>query len=156
MCGIVGIYNLKERPVDSFLLERMTDSLRHRGPDDGGIYINKNVGLGHRRLSVIDISPAGRQPMANEDGTLQIVFNGEIYNFQEIRKDLEKNGHKFKSRTDTEVILHSFEEWGYECVKKFNGMFAFAVFSEKDKSIFLARDRLGEKPLYYFSNEEKF
>lgn len=156
MCGIVGIYNLKGNSIDSSLLQRMTDVLVHRGPDDRGVYINKNVGLGHRRLSIIDVSSAGRQPMANEDGTLQVVFNGEIYNFQKIRKDLEKNGHKFKSKTDTEVILHSFEEWGHECVKKFDGMFAFAIFNEKNRSIFLARDRLGEKPLYYLLNEEKF
>jgi len=156
MCGIAGIYNLKENPVDSFLLKKMVDALSHRGPDDGGVYINKNVGLGHRRLSVIDISVAGRQPMANEDGTLRVVFNGEIYNFQKIRRDLEKIGHQFKSKTDTEVILHSFEEWGHECVKKFDGMFAFAIFNEKNRSIFLARDRLGEKPLYYFLNKEKF
>src|SRR3989344_8133478 len=100
MCGIAGIYNLKENPVDSFLLKKMADALSHRGPDDGGVYINKNVGLGHRRLSVIDISAAGRQPMANEDGTLRVVFNGEIYKFQKIRRDLEKIGHQFKSKTD--------------------------------------------------------
>lgn len=156
MCGIVGIYNLKGNPVDSFLLQKMTDSLEHRGPDDRGIYVNKNVGLGHRRLSIIDISPAGRQPMANEDGTLQVVFNGEIYNFQTLREILKNSGHQFKSKTDTEVILHGFEEWGYGCVKKFDGMFAFAIFNEKNRSIFLARDRLGEKPLYYFLNSEKF
>lgn len=156
MCGIVGIYNLRQNPVDSFLLQKMTDTLHHRGPDDGAIYINKNVGLGHKRLSVIDVSPAGRQPMTNEDKTLWVVFNGEIYNFQEIKKDLERRGHKFSSKTDSEVILHSFEEWGHQCVKKFDGMFAFAIFNEKDGSIFLARDRLGEKPLYYFLNEEKF
>jgi len=156
MCGIVGIYNLKETPVDRFLLQKMADTLHHRGPDDGAIYINKNVGLGHKRLSVIDVSPAGRQPMTNEDKTLWVVFNGEIYNFQEIKKDLERRGHKFSSKTDSEVILHSFEEWGHQCVKKFDGMFAFAIFNEKDGSIFLARDRLGEKPLYYFLNEEKF
>src|SRR3989338_4192502 len=135
MCGIAGIYNLKENPVDSFLLKKMVDALSHRGPDDGGVYINKNVGLGHRRLSVIDISVAGRQPMANEDGTLRVVFNGEIYNFQKIRRDLEKIGHQFKSKTDTEVILHSFEEWGHECVKKFDGMFAFAILN-KEKFVF--------------------
>ncbi len=156
MCGITGVYNCNGREINASLLQRMTDVLSHRGPDDSGIFVKNNVGLGHRRLSVIDLSPMGRQPMANEDGSLQVVFNGEIYNFQEIRKVLESSGHKFKSKTDTEVILHSYIQWGAECVKEFNGMFAFAIFDEKRNQIFLARDRMGEKPLYYYFNGDRF
>jgi len=156
MCGITGIYNLDGKPVDSVLLQNMTNSLKHRGPDDGGFFIDNNVGLGHRRLSIIDLSPAGHQPMADSENFLQIVFNGEIYNFQEIRKTLENLGYKFKSRTDTEVILYSYKEWGIDCVKKLNGMFAFAIFDKKNQQIFIARDRLGEKPLYYYLDDKKF
>ncbi|MCX6718070.1 MAG: asparagine synthase (glutamine-hydrolyzing) [Candidatus Staskawiczbacteria bacterium] len=156
MCGITGIYNYKGQKVDASLLENMTDILGHRGPDDSGIYIKNNIGLGHRRLSIIDLSPLGHQPMSNEDKTLQIVFNGEIYNFQEIRKVLENNGHKFKSKTDTEVILRSYEQWGINCVEKFNGMFAFAIFDQAKERLFLARDRMGEKPLYYYFDGNKF
>lgn len=156
MCGIVGIYNLKGNPVDVLLLQKMTDVLEHRGPDDKGVFTDKNIGLGHRRLSIIDISNAGHQPMANKDGTLQIVFNGEIYNFQKLRETLKNSGHYFKSKTDTEVALHGYEKWGADCLKKFDGMFAFAIFDKKNGQLFLARDRLGEKPLYYFLDQDKF
>ncbi|MBU4274590.1 asparagine synthase (glutamine-hydrolyzing) [Patescibacteria group bacterium] len=156
MCGIVGIYNLRKEPIDPILLKKMTAILKHRGPDDAGIYISDNVGLGHQRLSIIDISAAGHQPMVNKDGTLQIIFNGEIYNFQVIKKELENLGHKFKSKTDTEVILYSYEEWGINCLAKFNGMFAFAIWDKKKQQFLLARDRLGEKPLYYYFDQEKF
>lgn len=156
MCGIVGVYNLKERPVSPSLLADMAKTLKHRGPDDAGVFISNNVGLAHQRLSIIDVSFAGHQPMGNEDETLQITFSGEIYNFLELRKILESLGHKFKSKTDTEVILHSYEEWGVEGVKKFNGMFAFAIWDSKLGQLFLARDRMGEKPLYYYSDCEKF
>jgi len=127
----------------------MCGVLKHRGPDDSGIYINGAVGLGHSRLSIIDLSPAGRQPMSNEDNTLWLVLNGEIYNFIELRKGLEAKGHKFKSHTDTEVILHLYEEKGVDCLKDLRGMFAFALWDEKRKSLFLARDRVGKKPLCY-------
>lgn len=156
MCGIVGIYNLKGNSVDSLLLQKMTDSLNHRGPDDGGIYIDKNVGLGHRRLSIIDLSSAGHQPMTNEDGRLHIVFSGEVYNFQEIKEVLKSSNHQFKSKTDTELVLHSYEEWGISCLGKFDGMFALAIWDAKSQQFFLARDRLGEKPLYYYLDREKF
>ena len=156
MCGIIGIYNLKEDPLDPFLLQKMTDILKHRGPDDSGIYIDKNVGLGHQRLSIIDLSAAGRQPMANKDKSIFIVYNGEIYNFRELRKVLENLGYKFKSKTDTEVILYSYQEWGEKCLEKFNGMFAFAIWDSRNQQFFLARDRLGEKPLYYYLDQEKF
>jgi len=156
MCGITGIYNLDGKEIDSFLLRKMTDSLRHRGPDDEGLYIDGNVGLGHRRLSVIDLSPAGRQPMESRDKNLCIVYNGEIYNFKKIRKELEKLGHRFNSKTDTEVILCSYQEWGVDCVKKLNGMFAFAILDKKNQQLFIARDRIGEKPLYYYFDNRKF
>jgi asparagine synthase (glutamine-hydrolysing) len=156
MCGIIGIYNHNGQSVDALLIEKMTKVLNHRGPDGFGTFVKNNVGLGHRRLSIIDLSSLGRQPMTNEENNLQIVFNGEIYNFQKLKKVLENYGHKFKSKTDTEVILHSYEQWGPECVKKFNGMFAFAIYNERDGSIFLARDRMGEKPLYYYLDENKF
>lgn len=156
MCGITGVYNLDGKSVDFLLLQKMTDSLSHRGPDDRGIFIDDNVGLGHRRLSVIDLSALGHQPMQDDGGNLAVVFNGEIYNFQEIRKELQLKGYKFKSKTDTEVILYGYKEWGADCVKKFNGMFAFAVFDRKSKQVFIARDRIGEKPLYYYLDNEKF
>ena len=156
MCGIVGIYNLKGKPVDSFLIQRMTDVLKHRGPDDKGIFCHNQIGLGHSRLSIIDLSKTGHQPMSNEQRTLWIVHNGEIYNFQELRKTLTSLTHKFKSKSDTEVILHSYQEWGINCLERFNGMFAFAIWDEKKQELFLARDRLGEKPLYYYCDQEKF
>jgi len=156
MCGITGVYNLDGKSVDFLLLQKMTDSLSHRGPDDRGIFVEDNVGLGHRRLSVIDLSALGHQPMQDDGDNLAVVFNGEIYNFQEIRKELQLKGYKFKSKTDTEVILYGYKEWGADCVKKFNGMFAFAVFDRKSKQVFIARDRIGEKPLYYYLDNKKF
>ncbi|GAB4486959.1 MAG: asparagine synthase (glutamine-hydrolyzing) [Thermodesulfovibrionales bacterium] len=149
MCGICGRINLNEAPVDRALLERMTGSLAHRGPDDSGIYLKGRAGLGHRRLSVIDLSPLGHQPMANEDGTLWIVFNGEIYNFPALREGLLGRGHVFRSKTDTETILHLYEEYGTECLRHLRGMFAFAIWDERTQALFLARDRVGKKPLYY-------
>lgn len=156
MCGIVGVYNLEERSIDPSLIQRMIDVLEHRGPDDKGIFCHNQVALGHCRLSIIDLSEAGHQPMSNEEGTIWIVHNGEIYNFQELRKTLKNLGYRFKSKTDTEVILHSYQEWGTNCLEKFNGMFAFAIWDKKKQQLFLARDRLGEKPLYYYFDQEKF
>lgn len=156
MCGIAGIYTINKKPADSLLIKQMTDCLMHRGPDDIGIYVNENIALGHTRLSIIDLSSAGHQPMANREETLFIVFNGEIYNFKELRNELEKLGYQFSSKTDTEVILYSYQEWGKDCVKKINGMFAFAIFDKKKQQVFLARDRMGEKPLYYYFDNEKF
>jgi asparagine synthase (glutamine-hydrolysing) len=150
MCGICGkIYFDSSRQVDERLIRQMTDVLRHRGPDDGGVFVSGSIGLGHRRLSIIDLSIAGRQPMANEDGSLQIVLNGEIYNYQELRPGLEARGHVFKSQTDTEVILHLYEELGPACVQQLRGMFAFAVWDGRRQELFLARDRAGKKPLSY-------
>jgi asparagine synthase (glutamine-hydrolysing) len=137
-----------ERPIDERLLRRMNGLLNHRGPDGDGFHIEPGVGLGHRRLSIIDLE-GGKQPLYNEDNTVVVTFNGEIFNFMEIEGDLVKRGHKFRTRSDTEVIVHAWEEWGVECLKRFNGMFAFAVWDRRTKTLFIARDRLGVKPLYY-------
>jgi len=149
MCGING-FTWK----DESLIEKMNHSLRHRGPDDQNIYVDDNISLGHCRLSIIDLSFAGRQPKSNEDGSIWIIFNGEIYNFQEIRAILEKNGHKFSSNTDTEVIVHAYEEWGTDCVERFNGMWAFAIYDKSRNIIFFSRDRFGVKPLYFYRHEK--
>ena len=150
MCGIAGKINFaSECPVDPRQIRRMAEAVRHRGPDDDGVWTGDGVGLGHRRLSIIDLTPSGRNPMCNEDGTVWIVFNGEIYNFLELRPGLEAAGHKFKSRTDTEVILHLYEEHGAACVEHLRGMFAFAIWDRRSRQLLLARDRLGVKPLHY-------
>ena len=148
MCGICGIYGFNGEPVDRELLNKMTLIMRHRGPDGEGRLVDGEVGLGHRRLSIIDLE-GGAQPIGNEDNTLQIVFNGEIYNFVELRRELETYGHNFKTRSDTEVIVHAYEQWGKECVRRFNGMFAFALWDARRRELFQARDHLGIKPLYY-------
>ncbi len=183
MCGIAGIYtfreNLKPDPI-----KKMTDTLRHRGPDDEGfLAVNStarevypligrgsqvegnriesfdrpaDLFLGHTRLSIIDLSSAGHQPMCNEDGTIWVVFNGEIYNFLMVETELERFGHAFRSKTDTEVILHAYEEWGTNCLGRFNGMWSFCIWDSREKLIFCARDRLGVKPFYYTFNEKRF
>jgi asparagine synthase (glutamine-hydrolysing) len=156
MCGIIGFISDRVIGRDNFSESR--DLMYHRGPDDCGIWLSKDkkVALGHRRLSIIDLSSAGRQPMSNEDNSIWLVQNGEIYNFLEIRKELIERGHKFKSNSDSEVIIHSYEEWGVECLKKFNGMFAFALWDEKENRLFAARDRIGIKPFNYYFNGGKF
>ncbi len=156
MCGIVGILNLDKRAVSRVVLQRMTDMITHRGPDDAGVYVDSFLGLGHRRLAIIDLSPLGHQPMMTEDGNLVITYNGEVYNFMEIRTELEALGYTFRSRTDTEVILKAFQEWDIEAVKKFNGMFAFGIWDKKNKRLILARDRYGIKPLYYYRSGNTF
>lgn len=150
MCGISGILNFDEQPVSESLLRRMTSVLQHRGPDDEGLFIDGALGLGHRRLCIIDLSPRGRQPLANEDGTVWITFNGEIYNFEDIRAWLEKRGHLFRSNTDTEVIVHAYEEEGIDCIHRLNGMFAFGLWDARRRQLFLVRDRIGIKPLFYY------
>jgi asparagine synthase (glutamine-hydrolysing) len=151
MCGIAGWLN-PESPRPAVELMRMADLQAHRGPDDRGTFLDDRVGLAlaHNRLSIIDLSPAGHQPMTNEDGTLQLVFNGEIYNFQELRAELIALGHHFASRTDSEVLVHGYEEWGEELVGRLCGMFAFALWDVRARSLFLARDPMGIKPLYYW------
>jgi len=156
MCGICGIYNFnKDRPISKDTLTRMNNTLIHRGPDDSGYYIDKFIGFGHRRLSIIDIK-SGKQPMCNEDETIWVTYNGEIYNYKDLKNQLLEKGHKFKTNCDTEVIVHAFEEYGTESVLKFNGMFSFAVWDSKDELLFLARDRLGIKPLYYVISDGSF
>jgi asparagine synthase (glutamine-hydrolysing) len=157
MCGIAGIiYFNRERRVEPPLITKMTDILIHRGPDDSGIFIDHNLALGSRRLKVIDLSSAAHQPMCNEDETIWCVFNGEIYNFKYLRVILKNLGHHFKSDSDTEVIIHAYEEYGRDCVLKLNGMFAFAIWDKRSKELFCARDRVGEKPFYYYCDREKF
>ena len=149
MCGITGIFQPIGSPtIDAALLYRMNESQRHRGPDDGATHIEPRVGLGHRRLSIIDIA-TGQQPLWNEDRSVVVIFNGEIYNFQELVPELTALGHRFRTRSDTEVIVHAWEAWGEDCVKRFRGMFAFALWDRNRQALFLARDRLGVKPLYF-------
>jgi asparagine synthase (glutamine-hydrolysing) len=149
MCGIAGIVHLDGTEANPVVVEHMTNIIAHRGPDAAGIHVAGAAGLGHRRLAIIDLSPAGRQPMSNEDGSIWVTFNGEIYNFHQIRCELKQRGHIFQSATDTEVIIHAYEEWGIDCVQQFNGMFAFGVWDERRQQLWLARDRLGIKPLFY-------
>src|ERR1700682_6013071 len=150
MCGINGIAfsSRSRRMIDSAVLERMRDVIKHRGPDDEGIFIDGAVGLGHRRLSIVDVK-AGHQPMTNEDGTLHITYNGEIYNHADFREELEGRGHVYQTHCDTETILHLYEEHGERCVDYLRGMFAFAIWDQRKRELFIARDRLGVKPLYY-------
>ena len=180
MCGITGIYCANHERVNLRDLESMTASLQHRGPDDKGFLLadtltgevlqsremallksfleskRPHLGIGHQRLSIIDLSDAGHQPMCNEDKSIWIVYNGEIYNYLEIRRELEPLGHHFKSQTDTEVIVHAYEEWGTECLKRFNGMWAFAILDVQKKTIFCSRDRAGVKPFYYLYDGKRF
>jgi asparagine synthase (glutamine-hydrolysing) len=154
MCGICGKFMFdKEATVSPALLRDMADAIRHRGPDDEGFYVSGQIGLGFRRLSIIDLS-GGHQPLSNEDGTVWIVFNGEIYNYQAIRGELIAKGHTFKTKSDTEVIVHLYEEYGTDCVQRLRGMFAFAIWDDRERSLFLARDRVGIKPLYYFLDKK--
>jgi len=149
VCGLTGIFDTRsKREVNRDLLVRMNESLFHRGPDEGGIHTAPGLGLGHRRLSIIDRS-GGQQPLFNEDGSVVVVFNGEIYNFAELAKELRQKGHTFRTHSDTEVIVHAWEEWGEACVDRFRGMFVFAIWDSKQEQLFIARDRLGIKPLYY-------
>ena len=149
MCGIAGVLNLNGEPVAPALLKRMTDAIAHRGPDGEGHFTDGALGLGHRRLAIIDLSPAGRQPMATRDGRYVVTYNGEIYNFRELRAELEALGHAFVSRSDTEVLLVAWSQWGVKALDRFNGMFAFAIWDKREKTLTLARDRYGVKPLYY-------
>ena len=156
MCGIVGIIDLKQnRDIDPVLLDSMRDALFHRGPDEAGSYTAPGLGLGHRRLSIIDLS-SGQQPLSNADSTITIVFNGEIYNFPELTETLKQKGYSFKTHSDTEAILHAWEAWGEDCVNHLRGMFAFAIWDAKKKTLFCARDRLGVKPFLYAHTEDGY
>lgn len=149
MCGITGIFDTRgSRDISRAVLQRMNDSQLHRGPDEGSLHIEAGVGLGHRRLSIIDIA-TGQQPLFNEDGSVVVVFNGEIYNYQQLIPELQALGHVFHTKSDTEVIVHAWESWGADCVKRFRGMFAFALWDRNQQVFFMARDRMGVKPLYY-------
>lgn len=156
MCGITGIVHLDGRPIGPMLLDRMTDALAHRGPDGRGMFIDRNVGLGHRRLAILDLSPSGAQPMRSRDGDVVITFNGEIYNFQEERSHLEAKGYRFRSRSDTEVLLALYEEYGTDCLRHLRGMFAFAIYNKRKRQLFCARDRVGKKPFKYFFDGKTF
>ncbi len=155
MCGITGIFHLDGKPVDKTVLTKMNDTMCHRGPDAEGCFIDRFAGLGHRRLSIIDLS-GGKQPLCNEDESVWIAFNGEIYNFMDLKKDLEAKGHKFKTNSDTEVIVHLYEEYGEKSVEQLQGMFAYAIWDKKQQKLFIARDRIGIKPLYYFFDGKTF
>src|SRR5712692_6949505 len=149
MCGIAGIVSSEPNAqIDAVEIQQMCQTIIHRGPDDEGIYVKGPVGLGMRRLSIIDLA-GGHQPIHNEDKTIWVVLNGEIYNFPELRRELERSGHCFYTNTDTEVIVHLYEKFGAECVQKLRGMFAFAIYDEGQGKLLLARDRLGKKPLHY-------
>src|SRR2546428_4171407 len=148
MCGLCGVVAL-DRPPERSTVEPMVDGLAHRGPDGRGVYAGDGVCLGHRRLAIIDLSDAGLQPFASEDGRLQLLHNGEIYNYVELRRELAAKGHRFRSRTDTEVMLAAYQEWGERCVERFNGMWAFALWDAEKRTLFCSRDRFGVKPFYY-------
>jgi asparagine synthase (glutamine-hydrolysing) len=155
MCGIAGRVNYRTgAPVSAEMVGRMCDLIAHRGPDGDGVWAEGPVALGHRRLAIIDLSPAGRQPMTSSDGRLTITFNGEIYNFLELRRDLEARGHAFRSKTDTEVMLAAYREWGVDCLGRFRGMFAFALWDARTRVLFAARDRVGKKPLHYWIDRD--
>ncbi|MBV8636383.1 MAG: asparagine synthetase B, partial [Burkholderiaceae bacterium] len=149
MCGISGLFDTQgQREYSRDLLQRINDIQSHRGPDEAGLHLEPGLGLGHRRLSVIDLA-AGQQPLSNEDGSVLVVFNGEIYNFQQLVPELKALGHQFKTCSDTEVIVHAWESWGEACVERFRGMFAFALWDRRQQTLFLARDRMGVKPMHY-------
>ena len=155
MCGIAGFVTVEPAQQPSSVLERMTSAIAHRGPDASGYYLDAQAALGHRRLSIIDVA-AGHQPMPNEDGSVRIVYNGEIFNHAALRPDLERAGHRYTTRCDTETILHAYEQYGDQCVTRFRGMFAFALWDASRRTLFCARDRLGIKPLYYFWDGRTF
>lgn len=155
MCGICGFVASQQETVERALLDEMNNSMRHRGPDGAGMFVHENVGLAMRRLAVIDVAGGG-QPVFNEDESVALVFNGEIYNFQKIRSELQERGHRFRTRSDTETIVHGYEEWGDAVLPKLNGMFAFAVWDKNKKRLLLARDRMGKKPLYWHFSHSGF
>lgn len=154
MCGICGKFDVNER-VEPSLIKGMCDTLLHRGPDDAGLYVKSPIGLGNRRLAIIDLSDAGHMPMSTTSGRLWITYNGEVYNYKEIRAELQGYGYQFQSNTDTEVVLYAYDNWGPDCLRRFNGMFALAIWDQKKQQLFLARDHIGIKPLYYYFDASK-
>ena len=156
MCGCAGVIDLRGEPVAHETLRRMTDAVAHRGPDGEAHWVDGSAGFGHRRLAIIDLSPGGRQPMLSPDGELSVIQNGEIYNYQELRAELQGRGHRFLTDSDTEVLLHSYQEWGDDCLSRLNGMYAFAVWDRRRARLFLARDRYGVKPMYYLNDGRRF
>src|SRR5260370_5547445 len=156
MCGICGVVQLDGAPVAAKTLDAMNASIAHRGPDGHGTHLEGPVGLAHRRLAIIDLTETGRQPMGNEDGTVLITYSGEIYNYRELRSQLEPLGHRFRSQSDTEVIVHAYEEWGEDSVSRLNGHFAYAIWDSRKRRLFLARDRFGTRPLYYLTDGKRF
>lgn len=156
MCGIAGVFNVSGEPVSEAVVRRMTDAIAHRGPDGEGVWCDSGVALGNRRLAIIDLSHAGNQPLANEDGSVVVTYNGEIYNFRTLRTELESAGHRFTSGADTEVIVHAYEEWGDACLERLHGMFAFALWDGPRRRLFVARDRFGVKPLYWWFRDGTF
>jgi len=156
MCGICGVINFNNESVQEAPVRKMMAAMKHRGPDDEGVFLENNIGLGFVRLSIIDLSPAGHQPMFSEDERYVTVFNGEIFNYIELRDQLKVKGYNFRTRTDTEVLLVAYKEWGEECLHKFNGMWAFVIYDRIEKEIFCARDRFGVKPFYYYYNADQF
>ena len=156
MCAIIGIINLDKKKVSEKILWEMTDSLAHRGSDGRGIYIDNFIGLGHRRLAIIDLSERAHQPMRTEDSDLVITYSGETYNFKELKEELKNEGMRFVSQSDTEVVLKSFRKWGAKSLNRFNGMFSFAVWDKQNRVLTLARDRYGIKPLYYWQKGNVF
>ncbi|MCC7119844.1 MAG: asparagine synthetase B, partial [Anaerolineales bacterium] len=158
MCGIAGLWNLNGEPVSPEQIRNFIDSLAHRGPDGSDVYIDSdsNLGLGHRRLAIIDTSDGGRQPMSYADGRYWIVFNGEMYNFLELKVELEGLGYSFKTESDTEVILTAYHHWGEDCQLKFNGMWALAIWDSRERVLFVSRDRFGVKPMIYHYDENHF
>src|SRR5581483_4281953 len=155
MCGICGIVDFeRQERMSPDIVSRMNDTIKHRAPDDAGIYVASSVGLGHRRLSIIDVA-GGHQPLSNEDGTVWVLLNGEIYNYQEIRERLLGHGHRFTTKSDTEAIAHLYEQDGEECFKQLRGMFSIAIWDARQRKLVLARDRVGKKPLFYYSNGKR-
>ena len=156
MCGICGIVNFNNQHVEQSKIAKMMSKIKHRGPDDEGIFIDVFSGFGFVRLSILDLSPLGHQPMFDDSSRYMIIHNGEVYNYVELREELRKAGYSFRSNTDTEVILKSYIHWGEECLHKFNGMWAFCIYDKKTNDIFISRDRYGIKPFYYYLDDKRF
>ena len=156
MCGICGILNFNGKPAEESRVRKMMGEIKHRGPDDDGVFIKENLGLGFVRLSILDLSVSGHQPMIDSGGRFVLVYNGEIYNYIEIREELKSKGYKFLSNCDSEVLLYSYIEWGRGCLDKFNGMFAFLIYDLEKNKMFAARDRFGVKPFYYSLDSQSF